>query len=342
MPLGDIYGMSTIVYGIVSTILAFNAVWHAEPPCFRPGPEGAFDEVAVKDPTIVFDQERWHLFYTARNKTGYTLGYACAASVEEFNAEPRHNLDIASRTTGYAAAPQVFYFEPQNLWYLIYQVHNLPGEKGRYTPMYVTTHTLADPDSWSVPQILVQKFEPDKWIDFWVICDESMAYLFYTRNHEAMVYMTTPLERFPHGFSNPVIVENVEVHEAVCVYKIRGVDRYAMLVETNENERRAFRLSTATSLAGPWSVTQPFAAGAMLRFPDGATAWTTMVSHGELLRSGTNQRLEIESLEHTEILIQGTTGYRPEAYQDIEWRLGIIRSFGITSEDVIRPSADRP
>jgi predicted GH43/DUF377 family glycosyl hydrolase len=49
-------------------------VWSAGPVLFAPGERGTFDETAVKDPSIVYHEGRWHLFYTARGQGKYSLG----------------------------------------------------------------------------------------------------------------------------------------------------------------------------------------------------------------------------------------------------------------------------
>lgn len=317
----------SFLIAVLAATFAFADPWRAAAPCFEPGRPSAFDSTAVKDPTIVHHDGRYHLFYTARGSEAYTIGYAAAESLANLNNSRRHQLSVLSEETGYAAAPQVFYFAPQSRWYLVYQTHGLPGERGRYTPMYVTSETINEPGSWSEPEVLVQKFERDKWIDFWIICDETTAYLFYTRNHEAMYYMTTPLDAFPEGFANPVRVEGVDVHEAVCVYKIHDRDEYAMLLEINDDGRRHFTRSTAPALAGPWSNPAPFAHGDDLVFPEAVTPWTTMVSHGELIRTAADQRLEIPPLDRAQFLIQGTTQYQSAGYAEIPWSLGLIRNY---------------
>jgi predicted GH43/DUF377 family glycosyl hydrolase len=51
---------------------AIENKWQIGDPILSPGLKDSFDEVAVKDPSIVFFEGMWHLFYTARSKTeGY-------------------------------------------------------------------------------------------------------------------------------------------------------------------------------------------------------------------------------------------------------------------------------
>lgn len=75
--------------------------WSVNPPLLRPGPPGSFDEVSVKDPSIVFHGNRWHLFYTARSRAEYSLGYVSAERLEGLGGAERTRLDLE----GYAAAP---------------------------------------------------------------------------------------------------------------------------------------------------------------------------------------------------------------------------------------------
>jgi hypothetical protein len=43
-----------------------NQSWSITNPVFEKGKSGSFDELSVKDPSIVFYENAWHLFYTAR------------------------------------------------------------------------------------------------------------------------------------------------------------------------------------------------------------------------------------------------------------------------------------
>ncbi|MCB1129070.1 MAG: ThuA domain-containing protein, partial [Verrucomicrobiae bacterium] len=93
--------------------------WRIEAPLLEPGPPGAFDETAVKDPSIVRADGRWHLFYTARGRGEYTTGYVSAAELGDLPRSERHELTtIRGKASRYGCAPQVFCFAPQGLWYL--------------------------------------------------------------------------------------------------------------------------------------------------------------------------------------------------------------------------------
>jgi len=94
-----------LVGGVATSVSnAAEARWRLEGPVFLPGPAGAFDEVAVKDPSVLFFEGRWHVFYTARGRGEYATGYVAAASLEQLPVAPRHELTtIRGRGSRYAA-----------------------------------------------------------------------------------------------------------------------------------------------------------------------------------------------------------------------------------------------
>ena len=51
--------------------------WAVSKPVFKAGPQGTFDDVAVKDPTIVFYGGKYHMFYTSKasRETGKNIEY---------------------------------------------------------------------------------------------------------------------------------------------------------------------------------------------------------------------------------------------------------------------------
>lgn len=315
------------LFVLIESAFALPDVWNAGPVLLAPGPAGSFDETAVKDPSVVQFQKRWHVFYTARGQGRYALGYVSALRLEELATAPRTALrSLGGHKEGYAAAPQVFYFAPQERWYLVYQTRD-QQQGADYLPVYASTRTLDQPESWEGPHPLADKADTGKWIDFWVICDETTAYLFYTRNHREVCAMTTPLADFPHGFAAPKVVFE-PVHEAVHLYKAAGKPEYHMLYEMRTDEDiRHFELATAPHPLGPWRIaSETYAAGAQLRFAPGEEKWSEEVSHGEFLRTGYDQRLEYDS-GHPRLLIQGLlVNSHRGAYSDLSWKLGLIQS----------------
>jgi hypothetical protein len=304
------------------------ASWRTDAPVLKPGAAGAFDETAVKDPSVVFFEGRWHVFYTACGRQEYTTGYVSATTLEGLRTAPRHELtQIRGHHDRYACAPQVFFFEPQGLWYLVCQTRD-----ANYQPVYSTTRTVDRPDSWSTPRVLLEKDENAKWIDFWVICDDTTAYLFYTRDHRDVIVRTTSLEAFPRGWSEGRTVFK-GVHEAVHVYKVQGRDQYQMIYELNGQGTRSFGLAKASHPGGPWEkVMDVYATGTQLVFERGATRWTDMISHGEMIRSGYDQRLEYDANAPV-MLIQGRLNDRGDTpYADLAWSLGLLRRSAADAE----------
>lgn len=264
---------------------------------------------------------RWHLFYTARGQGRYSLGYAASETLEGLEGAPRRELaQLASGKTPYAAAPQVFYFRPQRKWYLIYQTTD-----ANYQPVFATASRVDRPEEWTRPRALMEKKDAAKWIDFWVICDERFAYLFFTREQRELYSAKTPLARFPEGWDEPRRVFG-PLHESAHIYRAAGAGkRYAMVYETREGDLRSYGLAEAESLEGPWiDRDRRFAAGGGLAFT--GERWTEEVSHGELLRTGHDERLEADVAD-IRFLIQGLpAGAHTGPYPELRWRLGLIRA----------------
>ena len=75
----------TIIF-VIFTQLGFGQNkqrWQIGSPLFEKGEAGDFDEISVKDPTLVFYKNKWNLFYTARSETEYTTGYVSAKDLED-------------------------------------------------------------------------------------------------------------------------------------------------------------------------------------------------------------------------------------------------------------------
>lgn len=294
-------------------------IWEIGDPVFLPGTAGSFDEVAVKDPSIVFFENEWHIFYTARSKNEYTTGYVSAKNLTEIESAPRYELKQIRGKARYGCAPQIFYFEPQAKWYLIFQ-----NTDSNYQPAFSTNVTISNPDMWSASQPLLQKDKKEKWIDFWIIADDSKVYLFYTEAHSGVVVRSTNLKDFPNGWSTGKKVFD-NVHEAVHVYKVKNKQEFHMIYEQNHEGIRSFGIATANNLNDPWEkVTDNYATGIQLKTIAKNKVWTEMVSHGEVIRSGYNQKMEYEP-ENCKWIIQGIMkNEMNEDYPSLPWKLGIM------------------
>lgn len=293
--------------------------WKLTRPLLSQGEPGGFDETAIKDPSIVFYDGFWHLFYTARGQGEYTTGYTRAKTLGDLGQAKRYRLPTVRGASRYGCAPQIFYFAPQETWYLIFQNRN-----SNYQPAYVTNPDIFNPAGWSEAKNLLDKDTNRRWIDFWIICDAQHAYLFYTEAHRAVMFRRTSLADFPSGWG-PAREAFIGVHEAVHIYKVAGRPQYDMIFERNTTEGRSFGLARSDTLEGPWNkVTDAYATGAQLAYSGPGEPWSEMVSHGEALRRGYDQQLEYDPADRR-WLIQGLRHADATApYPTLRWQLGII------------------
>jgi hypothetical protein len=299
--------------------------WSLSRPLVSPADRPADPCHAVKDPSVVFHGGKWHLFATIRSKVRtHQIEYLPFADWQRADAAPRHVLTLSD---GYFCAPQVFFFTPHRQWYLVYQVA-APGRKPQLQPAFSTTADLADPKSWSKRALLFEK-DPEgvgRWLDFWVICDDGHARLFFTSLDGRMWRADARLADFPHGWGRPRVVLQADIFEASHTYKVKGLDRYFTFVEAQAGEHRYFKAYAADRLDGEWKPLAdtrdaPFAGAANI----GPDPWTASVSHGELLRAGTDERLEVEP-ERVRLVFQGVSAAdrKGKKYGDIPWRLALL------------------
>ena len=265
------------------------------------------------------------MFATVRLASGKVdIEYLNFADWKEADQAPRHRLNLHDQ---YYCAPQVFFFRPQKLWYLLYQIADR-NHKPPFGPAYSTTTTLGNPQSWSKPHWLFPEgSEKRKWIDFWVICDDMKAHLFYTSNDGRMWRCETKLADFPSGWSQPVLAIQADIFEASHTYRLKSMDKYLTIVEAQADARRYYKAYLADRLEGPWHGLadrrdKPFAA--VSNVVQGKQ-WTTNISHGELLRTGVDETMEIDPAD-VRFLFQGASDseYRASPYGKIPWRLGVL------------------
>lgn len=321
------YGYALVIFLIVDLLPGITLAdespepvrWNLRLPLLSGGSRGDFDEAAVKDPSLVFYDGFWHLFFTARGRGEYTTGYVRGHTLADLRRAKRYRLPTVRGKARYGCAPQIFYFAPQKTWYLIFQ-----NRDSNYQSAYVTNRDIFDPIGWSEAKNLLRKDSGHKWIDFWVICDKKYAYLFYTQAHSTVMVRRTALALFPGGWG-PAREVLSGVHEAVHIYKVAGQQKYDMIFERNTGEGRSFGLARADSLEGPWKkVTDAFATGSQLVYRGQGKPWTEMVSHGEAIRSGYDQHLQYNPTDGR-WLIQGLRHADATApYPALRWQLGII------------------
>ncbi len=226
----------------------------------------------------------------------------------------------------------MFFYTPHHKWYMIYQVvdeSRLPGLQ----PAFSTTDTLTDPASWTKPEFLFEA-KPEgveHWIDFWVICDETKAHLFFTSLDGRMWRCETSRTAFPHGWTIPEIALRGDIFEASHTYRLKDRAQYLTLIEAQGDRRRYYKAYLADHLEGPWnelaaSRDRPFAGKTNVEFE--GEPWSDSISHGELLRDGPDEYLVVDP-GHLRFLFQGATDaqYRDNPYGKIPWRLGLLEPF---------------
>jgi hypothetical protein len=301
--------------------------WRASGPLIDVGPGRTAPDphVSIKDPTFVFHENAWHLFATLRRKSGQVdIEYLSFPDWPRANAAPRHLLALHDQ---YYCAPQVFYFTPHQKWYLVYQL----ADKNRtpaFGPCCSTSPRLGDPQAWSRPQPMVTNAPPQpKWLDFWVICDERKAHLFYTSLDGNLWRRETAKSAFPLGWSEPQLALHADLFEASHTYRLQGRRQYLTLVEAQGGNRRYYKAWLADRLEGPWkgladTLDHAFAASASVRQEP---AWATSISHGELVRTGCDEYLEVDPAR-LRFIFQGCNDaeYRGQGYGGIPWRLGLL------------------
>lgn len=273
------------------------------------------NHVSIKDPTIVQYNNVYHLFASVfdTNRNAWGSVYLNFSDFSQAASSPQ--ISMTNKPAGDTVAPEVFYFKPQNKWYLIYQ----------WGAKYSTNSDIGNPDTWASPQPLLRG-GPANGLDYWVICDDTNCHLFFSGDDGKLYHSKTNINNFPN-FSGYEIVMTDEVgklFEASNVYKIEGTNKYLLLVEAYGP--RYFRSWTSTSLDGPWEPladkqTAPFAGAANVKF-EGA-AWTNDISHGEMIRSGYDEKLTINAC-NMQYLYQGVAPNSSVGYDRLPYRLGLL------------------
>ena len=305
--------------------------WSSSGQLISPKPDATHANVAVKDPSVVYHNGKYHVFASTYTD-GYNLMYTSFSDWSQASAAPHFYLDRSGIGGGYRAAPQVFYFAPQRLWYLVYQT----GSNASYS----TTTDISNPSSWStpknfyangMPQIIRDNIGNGYWVDFWTVCDTAKCYLFSSDDNGHLYRSETNLSQFPNGFTNTVIAmqdsNRNRLFEASNVYKIAGKNQWLLVHEAiGSDGRRWFRSWTAPAITGPWTAladteSNPFARANNVTFPGGQ--WTRDISHGEMVRTNVDQTMEISPCKLS-YLYQGMDPNAGGDYNRLPWRLGLL------------------
>ncbi len=308
--------------------LAFN--WTSSLPLITPQADPKQTIYAVKDPSIVYAEGKYHVFVTLAGSAGWGLGYTSFDKWSNASAAKIVPLDKSPMGPGYRAAPQVFYFAPQKTWYLVYQGAD---------PLYSTSKDIGDPMSWSAPKPFFP-IVPDivkaplgvGWLDFWVICDDKKCYMFGTDDNGRLLRSETDIGQFPNGFHNTVAVlseKKEDVFEASNTYKIANTNTYITLVEAISPQGRYFRIWKSNGLGGTWEPLSSAPMNAFAARDNVERIWSEGISHGEMVRMNADQTMTIDPCRPLEYLFQGNDpAVRVDDYIKVPYRLGVITAKG--------------
>lgn len=307
--------------------------WTSTGPLIAPIPDAQHPIVSVKDPTVVHHNAKWHVYATTADTNGrWSMVYLNFRNWAEAAQAKPYYIDANPNLAGYHCAPQIFYFRPHKKWYLVYQSQH---------PSFSTTDDLEKPETWSAPQAFFDgtpKSVVQGWLDYWIICDETHAYLFFSDDNGRFYRSRTRLADFPKGFDEPVIVMQEpkagDLFEASCVYRLQGSNQYLCFIECmGEGGHRYFKAFLSDRLDGEWKpIAQastwatPFAGPLNVKSEDGTPLWTADISHGELLRTGSDETMTVDPT-NLQFLYQGMDRQVVEPnYLLLPYRLALLRA----------------
>ncbi|KAK4169563.1 family 62 putative glycoside hydrolase [Cladorrhinum sp. PSN259] len=318
-----------------SSLFPAKFQWTSTPPLISAKSDSR-KIAGIKDPSIVLINGTYHVFASTAKEEGYNLVYFSFTNFSQAGSAEFYYLDQAPLGTGYRAAPEVFYFAPHKLWYLIYQNGNAA---------YSTNKDISNPKGWTAPKDFYPQGRPKivddnigdgYWVDMWVICDEAKCHLFSSDDNGHLYRSETSVAKFPEGMTQPVIAfktaKKEDLYEASCVYSLGKGKGYLLLVEAiGSDQNRYFRSWTGDKIEGPWkelaaTEENPFARWNNVKFSGGdGKPWTYSISHGELIRTGTlDQKLEIDPCD-LKFLYQGLDpGADWSVYNALPWKLALI------------------
>jgi hypothetical protein len=310
------------------TALLLPTMWQYSSPLISPEKRAHNPSRAQKDPTLVFHDGKWHVFMTVKLPGRSAIEYCSFEKWADADSSQRTILEVSD--SDYYCAPQVFYFSPHRKWYLIYQM-GVPGADKMWVACS-TTSNIADPNSWTQASAILDggKNDPRQvgGLDYWIVCDDQRAYLFFTSLNGKMWRLWTNLEDFPQGFDHCEIALTAKIFEASHTYRLKGLNKYLTIIE--ENGRRYYKAYVADRLDGKWtpvadSAERPFAGWRNIRPAPDVPPWTNNVSHGELIRDGYDQTLTVDPA-NLKFIFQGMldSDKSGKGYGQFQWRIGML------------------
>jgi hypothetical protein len=274
--------------------------------------------VSIKDFT--------HVYYNGQHivhMTYYTTGWHSAVMApftDWSNANAAAQTDAAT-----GVAPELMYYTPKNVW--INSKQWCSG--GSFCWMESTNPTsgssFALKGNLLTETITVNAAAP---IDHTLICDSTNCYIFYADDAGHIYRGSMAKSSFPGTFSGTKLILSEstasKLFEAVEVYKIKGQQKYLMMVECGYP--RYFRAFTATSLGGTFTpvgntinAATPFAGKSNV-----TGGWSDDISHGDMIRSSYDEYKEIDPC-NMQLLYQGVkSGSTYSDYGLAPYQMGLL------------------